>query len=442
MKAYGAEAYPGLEKIGGGKTYSKLLTPADCGNNIVTTLADFMSEIKVANNRIWLGAFLNVGTSYLESQIAKGVVIASDLTGGLNFTATNTRYIPLLYAGVNNHIIGIRLHGPWEVADNPDDNPPFNTGIRVVKGMTGVVIESNEIWGWPYAAIEPDSDTKILFNYLHHNQRDGIGYGIGHGTNSNTLVMGNFIDYSRHHIEGTRGTPGVRFELVYNIFGAHCTNTQIDCHGGHDLQGGVTQDYSVPAGHTLLVHHNTSLCTSQRFVGIRGYPVNICDCHHNWTYYTAGSPCAGLNCPKGWVVYAQVLGAVNDWGAKQPYVRMTEHDNWYGPNPPPNTSPATGDLDIKTIPAGAAITVDGQPIGVTQPGADLVVEVDAGSHTISFGDLAGYNTPATQTVNVPADTVVYITATYTPSSVVTAGAPAVVAFAMAVGMILIGKELK
>jgi hypothetical protein len=152
------------------------------------------------------------------------------------------------------------------------------------------------------------------------------------GSASNAYIEGNYFDFCRHFVMGECGLTS--YEVTNNEFGPHCTNTQIDCHGGHDDKCGANI-YGTPAGRRLKVHHNTSRCTTQRMVGIRGIPSELCECDHNWSYYTSGSPCQGLNCPRGWKVYAQVLGGPDDYTAKQPYIRMTEHDNWYGQTPPP-----------------------------------------------------------------------------------------------------------
>jgi len=337
MKAYGAEAYTGLEPfggeaIGGPESYSGLLTRNDC-DEAVNSVSGFLAAIQKTNRRIWLENMLNL-SSYLEIPMADGILLASDLRGGVYNHNMSAGYVPLLWSGANCRFLGIVAEGPDPSTGGAIYAPPYSDGIGVKSNKTGVIVESCEIRNWQYGGVKTNSNTQVLFNYIHHCQHQGIGYGVSvGGSNSNAFIMGNFIDYCRHFIMGECGLTS--YEVCYNLFGRNCTNTQIDCHGGHDDKCGG-DIYGTPAGKRLLYHHNTNLCVSQRVMGIRGIPADICDAHHNWSYYTSGSPCSGLNCPQGWKVYAQELGGPDDYTAKQPYIRMTEHDNWFGSAPPPD----------------------------------------------------------------------------------------------------------
>lgn len=335
MKAYGAEAYAGLEPFGGEArggpgSYSGLVTRDYC-DEVVTTVPQFLAAIQKAGRKIWLGSFLNL-SSYLELSMADRILLASNLSGGIYNHNMGAGYVPLLWAGADCHFLGITVEGPDASTGGTTYAPPYSDGIGAYK--PGVIVESCEIRNWQYGGIKTNSNVQALFNYIHHCQHNGIGYGVAvGGSNSAAFVMGNYFDYCRHFVMGECGLTS--YELIYNIFGPHCTNSQIDCHGGHDDKCGANI-YGTPAGRTLLAHYNTSLCISQRFMGVRGIPADKCEADHNWTYYTSGSPCSGLNCPEGWKVYAQVLGAPDDYSAKQPYIRMSQRDNWFGTSPPPD----------------------------------------------------------------------------------------------------------
>jgi hypothetical protein len=72
----------------------------------------------------------------------------------------------------------------------------------------------------------------------------------------------------------------------------------------------------------------------------------------------------------------------------------------------------TGILSVKTIPVSGNISVDGvyEGIGIWSG------SVSAGSHTVSFGPVAGYTTPPPQTVTVSAGNTTMVTGTYVPVS--------------------------
>ncbi len=82
------------------------------------------------------------------------------------------------------------------------------------------------------------------------------------------------------------------------------------------------------------------------------------------------------------------------------------------PDTPP---PVDGTISITTSPVGAEIMVDGQPVGSTQPSQGVTVEAAEGQHTVSFGYVEGYETPADVAVTVAADSDTPVWAVYVPT---------------------------
>ena len=74
------------------------------------------------------------------------------------------------------------------------------------------------------------------------------------------------------------------------------------------------------------------------------------------------------------------------------------------PTPPPDT----GTLSITTTPVDGEVFVDGTSWGI----APKSREVDIGTYTVTFGDVEGYTTPASQEAVVTKDTTTPITGTY------------------------------
>ena len=78
-------------------------------------------------------------------------------------------------------------------------------------------------------------------------------------------------------------------------------------------------------------------------------------------------------------------------------------------------TPGGGGLNMTTTPVSGGIFVDGYSRG----NAPVTLEVAAGSHTVSFGAVSGYTTPAAQTVNVTVGTTLNVVGTYVASAVPT-----------------------
>jgi hypothetical protein len=123
------------------------------------------------------------------------------------------------------------------------------------------------LWGWTHAAIQllgGSSISHIHHNYLHHNQRAGLGYGVALDRCS-ALVQGNLFDWNRHSIAGT-GRQGTSYEARYNLVLKNANSHAFDMHGGRDRKDG-THD----AGDSIVIHHNTFQTTLPAVV-LRGVP--------------------------------------------------------------------------------------------------------------------------------------------------------------------------
>ncbi|MDP6040044.1 MAG: hypothetical protein QGG64_15955 [Candidatus Latescibacteria bacterium] len=121
-------------------------------------------------------------------------------------------------------------------------------------------------------------DHHIHHNFIHHNQYNGLGYGISHNTSESRIAY-NLFNTNRHSIAGT-GRPGSGYEACHNIELGQSLSHCFDMHGGRDRKDGTTI-----AGTYMNIHHNTFLCPKTAIV-IRGIPEQQADIHHNWFYQT------------------------------------------------------------------------------------------------------------------------------------------------------------
>ncbi|MFC6099480.1 hypothetical protein [Olivibacter domesticus] len=228
--------------------------------------------------------------------IPGGVTLASgrgkgNSKGALLFTKTNgTR--PLIGTGGNDiRITGIRIEGPDTeiyakgnaLAGKSAEDLKKNRlnyyrknmyGVPVSDGVTSwhqnLEIDNCELYGWTYGAIHLRGKgvrSNIHHNYIHHNQRFGLGYGVVLD-GSTALIKANLFDFNRHSVAGT-GRKNTGYEVCYNKFMENNNGTwAIDMHGGKDRNDGTDL-----AGSDLLIHNNTiRLNDGALAVVIRGIP--------------------------------------------------------------------------------------------------------------------------------------------------------------------------
>jgi hypothetical protein len=361
--SYGADANPTGNSIGGGAGYNNIVDPSTA-NYTVTTKTQLLNALSKATpgQIIYVDDSAEIDLSGSHDIIVPiGVTLASgrgrdSSLGGLIYTSTMTYHYDQLFRP-NDHVTfsGLRLRGPdGSIGSNGAD--PTITGIWCAQHH-GLVVENCEIYQWTFAGISiytdglsglSSSDKGYVHHcYFHHNRRDGYGYGVSVGLAS-ALIEANYFDYGRHFIEGERGTPPTNYEVRYNIFGPNCTHTMVDCHGGNDdpsygFDDGP--DPMVPAGGTLLIHHNTFESGTQASVGIRGVPATICSVYSNWTYWIQ---------KYSMTAFKQRLDNLG----LTPYVNMEVYDNWYGTTPPPvtNQPPVLDAIGNKAVVVGDILT--------------------------------------------------------------------------------------
>lgn len=329
---YGAGVNPTGDPIGGGEGYSRIVAP-DSADYVVSTTAGLLAALSRASSGdvvyVEDGARINL-TGREDIAVGRGVTLASGRGRGGSEGAllyaddtSASRFPSLIEIGQGGRVTGLRVRGP-----NGTTSRAFPLYTGLVAAGDDVEVDNCEIFNWPQAGAGVGSRHYAHFhhNHIHHCQADGFGYGVivAGGT---ALIEANYFDYYRHAIAGARGYPASSYEARYNICGPNATNTAFDMHGGNDGPSwGFDEgpDAGVPAGGTVLIHHNTFQATggNRISVGIRGVPVDTCQVYGNWTYWDEQYS------EEVFKQYLEGLGL-------QPYVRMQVHDNWYGTGGPP-----------------------------------------------------------------------------------------------------------
>lgn len=324
--------------IGGGSGYTKVVTS---GQYIVKTI----DELLVALGKVKAGEVIYIDPAaeldftalvYAEKlvlQVPEGVTIASNRgqDGSLGaLICTEAFQTSPLFAtlGPDVRFTGLRIRGPDPQTRLDHHRRAFSSG-RPAKEASAyyyslpnsngiqttfprLEVDNCELSGWSHGAIHlmAGDGHHIHHNYIHHNQRNGLGYGVSHGYGEQavSLIEYNVFDYNRHSIAAT-GKPGNAYEAANNVELGHAISHYFDMHGGRDRNDGTDI-----AGDWMKIHHNTFQLAQQAAVVARGVPQQEAEVHHNW------------------FAHPQVKGPVRP--EPTPENHMIVHDNAYGVEKP------------------------------------------------------------------------------------------------------------
>ncbi len=234
--------------------------------------------------------------------INAGVTLASDRgvagrPGGLLYvTRTESRAV-LEACGDDVRVSGLRMfgHEPGQCPDewyspshsqcqgdiagdtNCRDCMPRSRGIRI-QDANRLEVDNCELAGFTYGAVElvRAHDVHVHHNEIHHNQRQGLGYGVvlsGIGNPADALVDHNRFDYNRHSVAGS-GAIGQSYEARDNLVLSHANGHVFDMHGISESASWdeATHGSITVAGTNLQIHRNTVLPANVAALVVRGIP--------------------------------------------------------------------------------------------------------------------------------------------------------------------------
>ena len=334
-QVYGAKANE-LGPIGGGEGYQRIVTD---GNYRVATVDELIEALKQAKAGevvyiepdTQIDCTTLVFAEKLVLEIPEGVTLASNRghegSRGAMICSDAFATRPLIRPlGPNVRITGLWIRGPdpkrrldhhqrsfkAERGDSEAQHVyyykfPMSSGIS--SEFPGLEVDNCELSGWSICAVGLSSGTDhhIHHNYIHHNQMNGLGYGVSHGYGKEavSLIEYNVFDANRHSIAAT-GSPGNAYEAANNVELGVSLSHCFDMHGGGDRRDGTNI-----AGDWMKMHHNTFRAPI-RAIAIRGVPEQEADIHHNWFFHSAPGPLVIMPWPTG------------------DETRVNMHDNAYG----------------------------------------------------------------------------------------------------------------
>ncbi len=302
---YGAYVTEGQDPIGGGVGYSEIFTT---GDYVVDTLDELVAAAAQAKSGevIFVEGHARIEvTSVGTIVIGQGVTLASDRgyvdengdysTGAVIWSIAASQ-AAVVETGDNARISGLVINGG-------DTSPHFAHhkrcyGDAVSHPSTDIItsyyalpmqdgicpgnntrIDNCEILGSGHAGVHLTPETKnvrIDHCYIHHNQTNGLGYGICHNNGAESVIEYCRFSNNRHAIAGT-GAPTTGYIARFNIemgndFAVHI----FDYHGGADRGDGTDI-----AGTYCEMYNNTFLITKQYPYHLNGVPEDYQVFHHN-----------------------------------------------------------------------------------------------------------------------------------------------------------------
>lgn len=264
--SYGSEANPTGEPVGGGTGYSRILSPGDA-DVVVSTRTGLLDALGAATSgtTIYVADDAVIDLSgEMSIPIPGGVTLASGRgrngsEGALLYTTSAQQGHLFVVQDPCVRITGIRIEGPYPGTERLDFRP---NGIYSGRRFTEV--DNCELFGWSSAAISystgATTGSYAHHNYIHHNQRDGLGYGVVLNA-EHIFIIGNLFDFCRHAIAAT-GRPGSGYDARWNVHLEHTISHIFDMHGERDYDkyvivglwhldegsGVLTDDYSIYNG--------------------------------------------------------------------------------------------------------------------------------------------------------------------------------------------------
>jgi hypothetical protein len=298
--AYGRVQKPGVPTV-------RVVSPREL---LLTLYSDFTGRVIIPANARWdLSGFafipLRTGVSLVGERGPLG-------SRPLLFTTNKAEEYPLFQiAGNDVRVEGIHFQGPAN--GSRDTNQLYVDALRVIEDpvlQTGrrVVIANNEFDEWTHSGVDVLSTNadklhpedyppglarmrpedaglvRIERNYMHHNARDGGGYGVTVSGGAYATIEGNVFDFNRHavasHGDAYTGyiarfnyvlQGGFKQDSYYNQhFDVH--GTALNDEGKNTGYGGTAGEYFEIAFNTIRGEQSYYIVKTRPALMLRGKP--------------------------------------------------------------------------------------------------------------------------------------------------------------------------
>jgi hypothetical protein len=266
----------------------------------VVNILDIGEPIQLTGNP----AFFDADGNPRNLVIPTGVTIRGDRRGtnlGPWLLANFSQDAHMLEVnGDHVRITGLRVQGP---SRSNQGGLPKADGIQAHSdAFTHTIIDHNDLSDWPNAAIEvfggqsekqtcppldPSGNDRVRIerNFIHHNEQEGIGYGVVMSDGGSATILGNTFLMNRHAIAAD-GELHDQYRAWHNLvltnapgYGPTAHREQdFDMHG---TKTGNGQHDGGFAGNQVDIGWNTFLGGNRLNFALRGQPCTIDSFHDN-----------------------------------------------------------------------------------------------------------------------------------------------------------------
>ncbi len=382
--AYGAEANPTGDPIGGGPGYSRILTSGDYTVASPRELLDALEQAK-PGQVVYIEPDAEIDlTGLVHIAIPDGATLAGNrgqhgAKGPLLFTRKmgEANYPFLFGTGGKTRVTGLRIKGPDpDYADYTEETKAagYDFGARAIATRGDTEVDNCEISNFYRDGVAANSQgVHVHHSFLH----DIAAYPVVVGSKSRppTLIEANLIHWGWHATAGS-GAAGTGYEARYNICRPHTIATPfgkvshcLDQHPDIDI---LRARKLRVAGDRLEWHHNTLILHGgstdpDRTVGmkIRGTPRSLARVYNNWFQTTDVSQALGSSFSNAWI-YNNAYGPEKR-GLAEITTRTTPQIVLVSPKPP--------ELEPHPVPGKVALEIE---VNVLEPLrlAGVIVKLD------------------------------------------------------------------
>ena len=288
-------------RYGGGVGYPDTVDPAWRNVTIVETTSQLAAALagSSAGSIVYVADHAVLDLTGASLCIPAGVWLAGGRgqagEPGGTLTRTDATTTPMLKAcGDDVRITGLRIIGR-DPNQCPDEYPDECTGAATaddgsckqctspgvgikIDGYDALEIDNCELAAWAFSAtrFQNTLSSSVHHNDIHHNQRQGLGYGVVlKGADPVQIdIAFNRFDYNRHSIAGG-GHPGQDYWAHDNLVLEHANGHVFDMHGV-DEGTGSGEEW---AGGWIEIWNNSVFVDDEYTLVVRGIPQ-----HGSWLY--------------------------------------------------------------------------------------------------------------------------------------------------------------
>jgi hypothetical protein len=289
----------------------RVIVPRDVEWELVDCNGDHLHDIplhtgvELIGERGELGSRPTLFTDFMETEYPVFVVQGNDVrVQGLNFrgpqpgrdheSGKDDPYVEAIWVQQDSDGTRKAFGHRVTIADN-EFSQWTHAGV-VVDGCTEPTYDGCALldkvpkdWdpSWPHLEFSDAGTLLVENNYMHHNARDGGGYGVVVGAAGFVTVIGNVFDHNRHAVAASgRSYSGYDARFNYVLSGGYkqgsSYNQHFDVHGtAHTGYGGYAGDRFEIAYNTIRGEQTYSLVKTRPALMLRGKPVNGLFFHDN-----------------------------------------------------------------------------------------------------------------------------------------------------------------